>query len=126
MKCPHCEGEKISKNGKYRLKTGVEIQHYLCKGCEKRFSEKTGTPMFRLRTPTAEVAMVLKMRGEGLGLRASGRVANHSHSTIARWEQRMAEQEPQWSPQLPSQRSVTIEHDELYTRVGENLSPLAV
>lgn len=70
--------------------------------------------------------MVLKMRGEGLGLRASGRVANHSHSTIARWEQRMAAQEQQWSPQLPSERSVTIEHDELYTRVGENLSPLAI
>ena len=126
MKCPHCESESISKNGKYRLKSGTEIQHYLCKGCEKRFSGKTGTPMFRIRTPAAAVAMALKMRGEGMSVRASARVMNCSHSTIMGWEQKMAAQEQQWSPQLPAEQSITIEHDELYTRVGENLPPLDV
>jgi transposase-like protein len=38
MKCPHCESESISKSGKYQLKTGAAVQHYLCKECHKRLS----------------------------------------------------------------------------------------
>jgi len=74
--CPHCQSQKIIKNGKHHHQDGKAIQNYLCKGCGKRFSERTGTPMSRLRTP------------------AGG--------------------------------DITVEGDEVYTRVGENLPPLKV
>lgn len=82
--------------------------------------------MFRIRTAPEIVAMALKLRGEGMGVRASGRVLDQSHSTILRWEARMAAQASQWSPPAPAGADVTLESDELYTRVGENLPPLRV
>ena len=126
MKCPHCESQKVVKNGRYQLKDNSVIQHYLCKECKKRFSSKTGTPMARLRTAPEVVALALKMRSEGMGIRASGRVLEKSHSTIIRWEERVKAQEEFWSPPAPNHSDVTIESDELYTRVGENLPPQRV
>jgi hypothetical protein len=64
------------------------------------------------------------MRGEGMGVRASSRVLDKSHSTILRWEARMAAQVATWSPPAPVGSDVTLENDELYTRVGEP-SPLS-
>jgi transposase-like protein len=83
------------------------MQNYLCKSCSKRFSERTGTPMARLRTPTSTVSIALKMRSEGMGVRASGRVLDKSHSTILRWQQRVAQQEVEWSPAAPEGGDVT-------------------
>lgn len=82
--------------------------------------------MARLRTPTSIVSIALKMRGEGMGVRASGRVLTKSHSTILRWQQRLAQQADSWSPPAPKGSEVTLENDELYTRVGENLPPQRV
>jgi transposase-like protein len=126
MQCFHCQSAKVIKNGKYRLQDGSAIQHYLCKACNKRFSDKTGTPMARLRTPTSLVSIALKMRGEGMGVRASSRVVDKSHSTILGWETRMAAQAVEWSPPAPQGGDVTLEHDELYTHASENLPPLQV
>jgi transposase len=80
--------------------------------------------MSGLRTPTGIVSLALKMRGEGMGVRASSRVLDKSHSTILRWEGRMASQASNWSPPAPSNGEVTLESDEVYTRVSENLPPL--
>ena len=82
--------------------------------------------MSRLRTSPNVVSLALKMRSEGMGIRASGRVLEKSHVSIMRWEQKMADQAQQWSPSAPAGSDVTIEGDEVYTRVGENLSPLRV
>ena len=126
MKCPHCQSEKIIKNGKHHHQDGKAIQNYLCKGCGKRFSERTGTPMSRLRKPASIVSFGLKMRSEGMGIRASGRVLEKSHTSIMRWEQKVAAQSQQWSPDAPAGGNITVEGDEVYTRVGENLLPLRV
>lgn len=80
--------------------------------------------MARIRTPTGTVTLALKMRTEGMGIRASGRVLEKSHSTIIRWEKRVAAFESNWSPPAPVDGDITVEGDELYTRVGENLPPL--
>ena len=61
-----------------------------------------------------------------MGMRASGRVLEKSHVSIMKWEQKMADQAPQWNPSAPAGSDVTIEGDEVYTRVGENLPPLRV
>ena len=66
------------------------------------------------------------MHSEGMGIRASGRVLGKAHSNISRWEKRLADQANAWSPPAPEQSDLTLEGDELYTRVGENLPPLRV
>jgi transposase-like protein len=58
--------------------------------------------MAQLRTPASMVSLAFKMRGEGMGVRASGCVLDVSHSTVLRWEEQMADQASQWSPKAPS------------------------
>ena len=82
MQCPYCDNQSIVKNGLFSLQDGSLIQHYLCKACCKRFSHKTGTPMAGLRTSKEIVVTALKMRGEGMGVRASGCVAKTGVSLL--------------------------------------------
>ena len=123
MRCPHCDSERTIKNGTTTLQDHSCVQRYLCRACGKRFNERTHTPMARLRTPATIVSAALNVRTEGLGVRATGRSFDKSHATIIRWERRLAASESQWSPPAPEESDVTIEGDEVYTRVGENLPP---
>jgi transposase-like protein len=123
MNCIHCQSEAIVKNGTKTLKTGQVLQQYLCNTCGRRCNERSGTPMARLRTPVTTVEMALNARHEGLGIRAVARVVGTSPSNITTWEERLSSHLPAWSPPAPEGGEVTIEGDELYTRVGENLPP---
>lgn len=80
--------------------------------------------MARLRTPSTLVCAAIKVRTEGLGVRATGRSLGKAHGTIIRWERRLSAQVSHWSPLAPDGADVTLEGDEVYTRVGENLPPL--
>ena len=123
MKCPHGQSIKIVKNGKARLKEQRQRQNYLCRSCGKRFNERTSTSMARLRTEPEIVSAALSVRSEGLGIRATGRSFEKSHTTIMGWEKRFAKQIEKWSPPAPANAEVTVEGDEVYTRVRENLPP---
>ena len=123
MRCPHCQSERTVKNGKVKMKDQSVQQRYLCQACGKRCNERTKTPMARLRTPAMLVSAAIHVRTEGLGVRATGRSFGKSHATIIRWERRVAEQVEQWSPPAPDESDITLEGDEVYTRVGENLPP---
>ena len=124
MNCPHCQSSTVVKNGTKSLKDGTPIQRYRCRDCNRVFNERTGTPMAGLRTSRKDVGLALKMRSEGMALRASGRVLGYSHSTIANWEERLARHATAWSPPAPNVPELTLEGDELYTRIGKNLPPL--
>jgi hypothetical protein len=80
--------------------------------------------MSRLRTPSSVVSFALNARTEGMGVRATGRTFGKCHTTILGWEQRLASKIGQWSPPAAEGSEVTVEGDEVYTRVGENLPPL--
>lgn len=123
MNCVHCESERVVKNGTTTLQTGQVVQKYLCNDCHRRFNDRTGTPMSRLRTPVEIIEIALNARGEGLGVRAAGRVVNRAPSQIIVWEERMSKQLANYSPPAPKGGESTVEGDELYTRVNENLSP---
>jgi transposase-like protein len=123
MNCPHCHSKQTVKNGTVQLQDGSLRQRYLCHGCGKRFNERTNTPMARLRTPASLVSAAINVRTEGMGVRATGRSFGKSHRTIIRWQQRLSDYAKCWSPPAPAQADVTLEGDELYTRVGENLPP---
>jgi transposase-like protein len=123
VKCVYCASERVVKNGKGRANAQI-IQRYLCKECGKRFNERSGTPMARVRTAPEVISMAMSMRTEGLGIRATGRVLGKpSGSSIINWEKRLSKQQLNWSPRAPEASDVTLEGDEVYTRVGENLPP---
>jgi hypothetical protein len=79
--------------------------------------------MARLRTPPEVITLAMKVRSEGLGIRATGRVLEKSGGSIINWEKRLSAQVADWSPPAPAAGEVTLEGDEVYTRVGENLPP---
>ena len=114
MRCPVCESEQLFKNGVRQLKRGDAVQCYRCKGCHKRFNARTGMPMSGMKSSVQTVATVLRARGEGLGLRAAGRVAGNSHSTSALWEARLSQHQSYWSPSPSATSELTLEGDELY------------
>ncbi len=116
MNCPNCQSQEVVKNGRTKRQDGSVVQKYLCKACTKQFNARTGTPMSRLRTSSLNVSAALNVRTEGLGIRATGRAFGKSHSTVIRWEQRLAQQSAQWSPPAPTGADVTLEGDEVYTR----------
>jgi hypothetical protein len=58
-----------------------------------------------------------------MGIRTSGRVLEKSHVSTMRWEQKLANQSQQWSPPAPAGSDITVESDEVYTRISENLPP---
>ena len=125
MKCVYCESERVVKNGKDQA-CGQIIQTYLCKDCRRRFNERSGTPMARLRTSAETIALAMKVRSEGLGIRATGRVLEKSGGSIITLEKRLSAQLNNWSPPAPEGSEVTLEGDEIYTRVGENLPPRGI
>lgn len=122
MKCVYCESERVVKNGKGQA-SGKIIQTYRCNECGRRFNERSGTPMSKLRTAPETVALAMKVRSEGLGIRATGRVLEKSAASIITWEKRLSGQVSNWSPAAPEGSEITLEGDEVYTRVGENLPP---
>jgi hypothetical protein len=76
--------------------------------------------MHRLHKSVEQVERVLKMRSEGLGVRAAGRVETLSPATVSLWEKRLASKSQDWSPPAPAGSDITIEGDEVYTRVQKN------
>lgn len=80
--------------------------------------------MSRLRHSSAKVALAMKMRAEGNGLRATGRILGKSHATIIGWEKHLEKMEAKWAPTAPEGGDVTLEGDELYTRVKKTFLPL--
>lgn len=74
--------------------------------------------MARLRISSSVVNYAA--RTEGMEVRAADRTFGKSHTTIMRWEKRLADQVEHWSPPAPAGSDVTVEGDEVYTHIGEN------
>jgi len=117
LKCPYCSSKQTRKYGTNILKTGIKVQKSKCKDCQKRFNERTATPMSRLRHSSEQVALAMKIRREGNGIRATVIIFCNSYVTIIGWEKHLAEMEKDWSPDAPVHGDITVEGDELYTRI---------
>jgi transposase-like protein/IS1 family transposase len=65
--------------------TAEQIQRWRCQACQTKFSARLHTPMYRLKTPSRQVALVLSALAEGLDVSAAERVFGFRHATITRW-----------------------------------------
>ncbi len=79
--CPRCGAVHVAKEGH----TPSGQQRWQCRGCGKTFGPTLGTPLYRLRTPAAEVArslLVVMRRGS---LSAAEELTGHKYETLSRW-----------------------------------------
>jgi transposase-like protein/IS1 family transposase len=61
------------------------IQTFRCQACRTTFSARHDTPLYRLKTPSHQVAVVLSALAEGLDLSAAERVFGYRQATITAW-----------------------------------------
>ena len=80
--CPtaECSVPHVVRNG-----TLGGRQRYRCRGCGAWFGETHGTPLYRLRTPPAEIGRALLVVLRRGSLRAAEEVTGHKYETIGRW-----------------------------------------
>jgi IS1 family transposase/transposase-like protein len=76
-------------DGKHGL--AEPIQTFRCQACRTTFTSRRNTPLFRLKTPSSRVAMVLSALAEGLDPSAASRVFGSRTATITTWLSRAGE-----------------------------------
>ena len=62
-----------------------QIQTFRCQACHTTFTSRRNTPLYRLKTPSQKVAVVLSALAEGLDPSAAERVFGSRQATITRW-----------------------------------------
>jgi hypothetical protein len=67
-----------------------QIQTFRCQACHTTFSAWRHTPLYRLKTPSRQVAVVLTARACGLDASAAERVFGYRQATITTWLSRAA------------------------------------
>ncbi len=78
--CPHCRGTSVRKNGTNRGR-----QRWRCGDCEKTFGATLGTPLYRLRTPLAQIVVALRVVMRRGSLSGAEEITRHKRETIRRW-----------------------------------------
>jgi IS1 family transposase len=68
-----------------------QIQTFRCQACRTTFSARRNTPLYRLKTPSQQVAQVLSALAEGLDASAAERVFGYRQATITTWLSRAGE-----------------------------------
>ena len=68
-----------------------QIQTFRCQACHTTFSARRHTPLYRLKTPSRQVAVVLTALAEGLDPSAAERVFGYRQATITTWLSRAGE-----------------------------------
>jgi transposase-like protein len=61
------------------------IQTFRCQACRTTFTARRDTPLYRLKTPSYHVAMVLSALAEGLDPSAAERIFGFRQATITTW-----------------------------------------
>ncbi len=78
--CLHCRGTSVRKNGTNRGR-----QRWRCGDCGKTFGATLGTPLYRLRTPLAQIVVALRVVMRRGSLSGAEEITGHKRETIRRW-----------------------------------------
>jgi transposase-like protein len=61
------------------------IQTFRCQACHTTFSARRDTPLYRLKTPSQQIGMVLTALACGLDPSAAERIFGYRHATLTTW-----------------------------------------
>lgn len=68
-----------------------QIQTFRCQACHTTFTARRHTPLYRLKTPSHQIGIVLSALAEGLDASAAERVFGYRQATITTWLSRAGE-----------------------------------
>jgi transposase-like protein/IS1 family transposase len=113
--CHCCNGE-AKKIGFYRSQKRI-VQRYLCTRCDKSFSEPH--PLDGLRLDEAKIVQIVKLLAEGVGVRASARLAGCDKNTVLEVLRVIGEKCERFHDEtVRNIKTESIQLDELWARVG--------
>jgi transposase-like protein len=101
-------------------KRGVDkhIQYWKCQWCDKRFSSRLHTPLYRLKTAENLIVLVLMLLAEGCDISVLVRCSGHCEATITRWLERAGLHGTLFHNRFFHHLLLTlVQLDELYCRV---------
>ena len=118
-------GFEVTDSGHYNTKNHGQRVIHKCNECEIFFSSTINTFLAGIKKPISLIIKVIKSRTEGLGLNAACRTFEIAKNTIIDWEMRFLgiKQTLTLYALVQSYLKLTIEGDEVYTRVGKNVPP---
>jgi transposase-like protein len=118
--CPNagCASPRVVRNGSLGGR-----QRYHCRGCGAWFGETHGTPLYRLKTPAAEIARALLLVTRRGSLRAAEEATGHKYETIGRWPHLAARHAAEIEAALVRDLELsTVEIDEFWSFVRRRTS----
>lgn len=111
--CPRCGHGPTVRTGHTRGR-----HRWRCADCGRTFGPTTGTAVFRLKTPPAEVARALLVVLRRGSLRAAEEVTGHKYETIGRWLRQAATHADTITAALATDLHLTeVEVDEFWSFV---------
>jgi len=131
LQCPNskCSSHKSDSpaNGlSIRCFLGNDTIRYLhCHDCGLEFSERQGTPLFRLRIGEQKAFDVLNHVAEGCGVRGSSRLCGVQEETVIRLQRRCGEHFKRWyEGRVQEERVHEAQLDEKWSSVGKKTEKL--
>ncbi|MGH2583523.1 MAG: transposase [Dehalococcoidia bacterium] len=113
--CPRCGHAATVRTGHTRGR-----QRWRCGGCRRTFGPTTGTAMYRLKTPPAEVAQALRVVLRRGSLLAAEEVTGHKYETVGRWLRQAAAHAEALTTALVTEVHLTeVEVDEFWSIVHD-------
>ena len=82
--CPHCEHDKVSRNGKSNNK-----QRYICKSCGKTFNDFTQSPSYNSKKDTGKWILYTKCMINGYSIRKCAEIVEISVPTSFFWRHKI-------------------------------------
>jgi hypothetical protein len=87
--------------------------------CGRSFGQTLGTPLYRLRTDTAEIIRAVKVVLHRGSLRAAEEQTGHNYETIAAWIKRLGDHAGEIADLLARELNLSeVELDDLWSFVG--------
>jgi transposase-like protein len=118
--CPHCQGTSVHKNGTSRGR-----QRWRCGDCGKTFGATLGTPLYRLRTPLAQIVVALRIVMRRGSLSGAEEITGHKRETVRRWLLRVRAQAEAVNEVLVKELELDeVEVDAFWSFVGNAVEAL--
>lgn len=121
--CPHEECPDFGKEGAENLRVhdrygSGEWARLKCKTCGRTFSERQGTPLFRLHIPEEKVVQILILVTRGASLRTTEEAVGVDQNTVMRVV-KVAGEHAKWFHEhmVRNLKVGQVQADEIYTYV---------
>lgn len=103
----------VIKNGK----TDKGVQRYICKTCNKSFTETKGTMFYRCRHSEEEIVECMAMLGDRSSLAAIHRIKAIKEETVCKWLERATTHIEQFEQIIRKKKLSRVQFDALWTYV---------